>query len=285
MSTQIQDISKDTEALLKLPEHPYEQMRPFERFSIKLCYSIAASVRLKNALHWLIKRTNAKLAYGCVSNIIEASGLEHVRNLNPPGSVLLVANHRSFFDMFVASSVLYRHSNFLRRMFFPVRADFFHSHPIGLALNMLIAGGSMFPPIFRDRRRTELNPTSMAQMNYFLRQPDTLVGIHPEASRNKNTDPYQFLRTRSGVGQLVKNCPGHTLILPYFMCGLSSDFLHEVKRNFGPKEKRGTPIRIRFGKPFLASELNQSASSREHAEHLMDAIKALAEEDRANNPS
>ena len=88
------------------------------------------------------------------------------------------------------------------------------------------------------------------------------------------------MRTRSGVGQLVQNCPGDTLIVPYFMCGLSSDFLYEVKRNFGPADKRGEAIRIRFGKPIFASELNQEASARDHAEHLMDMIKGLAQEDQ-----
>ena len=259
--------------------HAYGELSLFERFSVKICRFIAARPKLKDACQWLIERTNAKLTYACVANIIEESGLEHVRNLNPPGSILMVANHRSFFDMFVASAVLYKHTSFLRRLFFPVRADFFHSHPIGLALNIFIAAGAMFPPIYRDRRRSKLNPTSMAQMDYLLRQPDTLVGIHPEASRNKNNDPYQFLRTRSGVGQLVQKCPGNTLIVPYFMCGLSSDFLYEVKRNFGPADKRGNPIRIRFGKPIFASELNQEASARDHAEHLMDMIQKLAQED------
>ena len=285
MPTQIRDTSIESDELLKLPVHAYRSLSPFERISVKLCHFIAARPKLKDAFQWLIERTNAKLTYACVANIIEEHGLEHVQSLNPPGSVLLIANHRSFFDMFVASAVLYKHTSFLKRLFFPVRADFFHSHPIGLALNVFIAAGAMFPPIYRDRRRAELNPTSMAQMDYLLKQTGNLVGIHPEASRNKNSDPYQFLRTRSGVGQLVQNCPANTLIIPYFMCGLSSDFLYEVKRNFGPAEKRGDSIRIRFGKPIFASELNQQASARDRAECLMDMIKELAQADQKDQAS
>jgi 1-acyl-sn-glycerol-3-phosphate acyltransferase len=283
--TQIQDMPQEAEALLELPVHNYNELSLFERFSVRICRFIAARPKLKNIFQWLIERTNAKLTYACVANIIEESGLEHVENLKPPGSVLLVANHRSFFDMFVASAVLYKHTSFLRRLFFPVRADFFHSHPIGLALNIFIAAGAMFPPIYRDRRRSKLNPISMAQMDYLLQQPNTLVGIHPEASRNKNNNPYEFLRTRSGVGQLVQNCPGNTLIIPYFMCGLSSDFLYEVKRNFGPANNRGPSIRIRFGKPIFASELNQDDSARDHAESLMDMIKELAKVDEQSQKS
>ena len=278
-------MPKEADALLALPVHDYRELRLFERFSVRLCHFIAARPKLKNLFQWLIERTNAKLTYACVANIIQESGLEHVQNLKPPGSILLVANHRSFFDMFVASAVLYKHTNFLKRLFFPVRADFFHSHPIGLALNVFIAAGAMFPPIYRDRRRAKLNPVSMAQMDYLLRQPNTLVGIHPEASRNKNSDPYQFLRTRSGVGQLIQNCPGNTLVIPYFMCGLSSDFLHEVKRNFGPADQRGNPIRIRFGKPIFASELNQEDSARDHAEYLMSMIQELAQADKQSQES
>ena len=268
-------------ALARMPVHPSSSLRPLERISIGLCRFIATQPWLKSTLQWAIEQSNAKLTYGCVANLLEESGLEHIQNLKPEGSVLLVANHRSFFDMFVASAVLYKHSHFLKHLFFPVRADFFHSHPIGLALNLFIAGGAMWPPIYRDRRRGELNPVSMTQMDMLLRRPHTLVGIHPEASRNKNDDPYQFLRTRSGVGQLVQNCPDNTLIIPYFMCGLSSDFLYEVKRNFKPAGQRGAPIRIRFGKPILASSLNRDDSARDHAEKLMDLIKALAEEDRS----
>jgi len=285
LPTEIQDAPAQKEALLGLPKHPCEHLSLLERFSIGICHFIAARPQLKNIFQWLIKKTNAKLTYACVANIIEEHGLEHVRDLKPEGSILLVANHRSFFDMFVASAVLYKRTGFLKRMFFPVRADFFHSHPIGLALNLFIAAGAMFPPIYRDRRRDKLNPTSMAQMDYLLRQPHTLVGIHPEASRNKNDDPYQFLRTRSGVGQLMQNCPGNTLIIPYFMCGLSSDFLYEIKRNFGSANKRGAPIRIRFGKPVYASELNGNASARDHAEYLMNTIKTLADEDKAAQQS
>ena len=280
MPTDIPEVLGRDETLADMPIHPRAPLRGLEPLSIGLCRFIATQPWLKSALQWAIEKCNAKLTYGCVSNLIEESGLEHIRNLKPEGSILLVANHRSFFDMFVASAVLYKHTHFLKHLFFPVRADFFHSHPIGLALNIFIAGGAMWPPIYRDRRRGELNPVSMAQMDALLRRQGTLVGIHPEASRNKNDDPYQFLRTRSGVGQLVQNCPDNTLIIPYFMCGLSSDFLYEVKRNFKPAGQRGAPIRIRFGKPITASELNREDSARDHAEHLMDMIKALAEEDR-----
>lgn len=283
MPTDIPESISSQDALTRMPVHPSGTLRLLERFSVGICRFIATQPWLKSALQWAIEQSNAKLTYACVANLIEESGLEHVQDLEPEGSILLVANHRSFFDMFVASAVLYKHTHFLKHLFFPVRADFFHSHPVGLALNLFIAGGAMWPPIYRDRRRGELNPVSMAQMDLLLRQPGTLVGIHPEASRNKNDDPYQFLRTRSGVGQLVQNCPDNTLIIPYFMNGLSSDFLYEVKRNFKPSGQRGAPIRIRFGKPVLASTLNRDDSARDHAEHLMDMIKGLAEEDRSQH--
>ena len=263
-------------------KHASEHLRGFEKFAVPLCSAISTKLWLKDLTQTYVQHINARWTYGCVGNLIEEHGLEHVRDLKPPGSVLLVANHRSFFDMYIASAVLYRHASFLKRIYFPVRSDFFYSHPVGLGLNIGISGGAMWPPIFRDRRRAKLNPTSMAQIDQLLRQPETLVGIHPEASRNKNEDPYSFLRTRSGIGQVVQNCPANTTIIPYFMHGLSSNFLFEVQRNFGlAPGGRGDPIHISFGKPFLASTLDQDASQRDLAEQLMSTIKELAEQDRS----
>ena len=278
MTEESQQTAQDRDAF---PKHASQHLRGFEKFSVPLCSAIATKLWLKDLTQTYVQHINARWTYGCVGNLIQEHGLEHVRDLNPSGSVLLVANHRSFFDMYIASAVLYRHANFLKRIYFPVRSDFFYSHPIGLGLNIGISGGAMWPPIFRDRRRDKLNPASMAQIDHLLRQPQTLVGIHPEASRNKKDDPYTFLRTRSGIGQVVQNCPANTTIIPYFMRGLSSNFLYEVQRNFGlAPGGRGDPIHITFGKPFLASSLDQTSKPRDLAEHLMNSIKDLAEQDR-----
>ena len=79
----------------------------------------------------------------------------------------------------------------------------------------------------------------MSQIDYLLTQPGSVVGIHPEGTRNKDEDPYTFLRARSGLGQVLNRCPPDTIIVPFFMCGVSSNFLYEVKRNFAAPEKRG----------------------------------------------
>jgi len=277
-----QSSEPPVQSLEAVPKHSSEHLRGFEKLALPLCTAIATNTWLKDLSQTYVQHINARWTYACVGNLMQEFGLEHLRDLKPPGSVLLVANHRSFFDMYIASAVLYRHANFLKRIFFPVRSDFFYSHPIGLALNLGISGGAMWPPIFRDRRRDDLNPTSMAQIDHLLRQPDTMVGIHPEASRNKKSDPYSFLRTRSGIGQVLQNCPDDTLILPYFMCGLSSNFLKEVQRNFRlDPAARGEKIRITFGKPFFASTLERTDKARDLAEHLMEIIKGLAAEDQA----
>ena len=279
-----QQNEQAVQKLEEAPKHESKHLRGFEKLAVPLCTAIATKTWLKDLTQTYVQHINARWTYGCVSNLMEEFGLENVRDLNPSGSVLLVANHRSFFDMYIASAVLYRHANFLKRIFFPVRSDFFYSHPVGLALNLGISGGAMWPPIFRDRRRDSLNPSSMAQIDHLLRQPQTLVGIHPEASRNKKSDPYTFLRTRSGIGQVLQNCPDDTLVIPYFMCGLSSNFLYEVRRTFGfDPAGRGESIRISFGKPFAASTLDRSMSARQIAEHLMELIKGLAHEDQTRH--
>ena len=131
-----------------------------------------------------------------------------------------------------------------------------------------------------------LSMRSMHSIQFMQGQPNTMVGIHPEASRNKKSDPYSFLRTRSGIGQVLQNCPDDTLILPYFMCGLSSNFLKEVQRNFRlDPAARGEKIRITFGKPFFASTLERTGKARDLAEHLMEIIKGLAAEDQTRKNS
>ena len=153
--------SKQTERSLEaVPKHATEHLRGFEKLSVPLCTAIATKLWLKDLTQTYVQHINARWTYGCVGNLMQEHGLEHVRDLKPPGSVLLVANHRSFFDMYIASAVLYRHANFLKRIYFPVRSDFFYTHPIGLGLNIGISGGAMWPPIFRDRRRDALHPAA-----------------------------------------------------------------------------------------------------------------------------
>src|SRR6187551_1521844 len=69
--------------------------------------------------------------------------LRHVfgRERLPPldreqGSILVVANHRSFFDLYVITAELMR-AKMKKRIIFPVRSKFFYDHPLGFLVNLL----------------------------------------------------------------------------------------------------------------------------------------------------
>jgi 1-acyl-sn-glycerol-3-phosphate acyltransferase len=58
-------------------------------------------------------------------NIMNVYGLEHVEAASRERPLLLVANHRSFFDMYAVSTVLFRETSWRKQLFFPVRGRFF----------------------------------------------------------------------------------------------------------------------------------------------------------------
>jgi 1-acyl-sn-glycerol-3-phosphate acyltransferase len=58
-------------------------------------------------------------------------GIEHLRHVQRADRLLLVSNHRSFFDLFVIVWMLWHRTQAPRRLVMPVRAPYFYSHPTG----------------------------------------------------------------------------------------------------------------------------------------------------------
>ena len=52
-------------------------------------------------------------------NLMNVFGIENVENTDADRPLLLVANHRSFFDMYTVSSVLFRRTKRPMRLYFP----------------------------------------------------------------------------------------------------------------------------------------------------------------------
>jgi 1-acyl-sn-glycerol-3-phosphate acyltransferase len=212
---------------------------------------------------------------------VTLNGLEHVQDLAPPRGVILVSNHRSFFDMYVTSAFLYAHARFLRRLHFPVRSNFFYDNPLGIVVNLVISGGAMWPPVFRDERRTALNPVGLAQLRGVLLEPGAVVGLHPEGTRGKGPDPYTLLPARPGLGELVLTIPDDVVIVPLFVVGLQNAFVAQVLSNFGIG--RAAPVRIRFGAPLTAADARRlGADAAEISRVLLGRVATLGEEDRGS---
>jgi 1-acyl-sn-glycerol-3-phosphate acyltransferase len=191
--------------------------------------------------------------------------------------ILLVANHRTFFDLFILGFILIRHPRLGRQVSFPVRSNFFYESPLGLLMAVLGTGGSMFPPFFRSAEKKAMNRHSLGILLAKLQTPGQMVGFHPEGTRNKSDDPYTLLPAQPGAGELALKA--RPVVVPAFILGMSNSFWAEVKANL-----RGAPPVIAvFGEPL---ELPEAAETRlSHHKRFSDLINqriaALGAEERA----
>ena len=219
-------------------------------------------------------------------NIMRVYGLEHVdeaaRRERP---ILLVANHRSFFDMFAVSSVLFRRTKWRKELFFPVRGRFFYESPFGMFVNLLMGWWSMYPPFFATGERPMLEKRTFDKFSMRLlvelcrEGRGHVIGFHPEGMRNLDADPYSFLRPQPGVGKLIKDAAPQ--VIPVFIAGLGNNLTRQVLGNW----RGGEPVRIHFGAMLdLSEHLGKRDSVRtykEIADFVMGKIAELGEQDRA----
>ncbi len=206
-------------------------------------------------------------------------GLEHIQSVQSPHGVILVSNHRSFFDMYIAATSLFAHASFIERLYFPVRSNFFYDNPLGAVVNFVMSGYAMWPPVFRDGRKARLNPIGLQQMAFALSEPGSVLGIHPEGARQKGPDPYVLGPARPGVGQLIEICHPETVVLPFFILGAGNNLLEEVRLRF--RRDPGPDIRMRWSPPQRCADLRAGASgAQEIAERLLEIVHQLGEQDR-----
>jgi 1-acyl-sn-glycerol-3-phosphate acyltransferase len=223
------------------------------------------------------------LIYSCGGRRLNVQGLEHLAPFGKKDSVLLVANHRSFFDFFSISAILYWRTRLTKRIFFPVRQNFFYDNPVGPLVNAVMSGMRMFPPVMRDKEKRPFNNYVMARCIEELNRDDigTVLGIHPEGTRNKGDDPYSFLPAQPGVGRVALGAT-RAYVIPVFALGMGQSILGEMKMNaFTPDEH---PVDMYFGAPLDFSDLrpkaNMVTTQKRAADRCLDAIKALAERQR-----
>jgi 1-acyl-sn-glycerol-3-phosphate acyltransferase len=256
----------------------------FERFAFRLTWRM-------NRGGWkrfwtLCQRTlGAGWIHVSTYNLMRVSGLEHVEAAERSRPVLLVANHRSFFDMYVVSTVLFRRTGWRKQLFFPVRGRFFYDTVAGLFVNLVMGWWSMFPPFFAggDNPKTEqreFDKFSMRLLAHLCREgAGNVIGFHPEGTRNKGADPYSYLRPQPGVGRLIKDA--RPQVLPVFIAGLGNDLPKQVLGNWRGGEK----VRVRFGPAIDFSDFYERRDSvrtyKEIADFCMSKIAELGEQDRA----
>ena len=234
---------------------------------------------------WCQRHIGAAWIQIATYNLLRVYGLEHFEALARERPILLVANHRSFFDMYVVSTVLFRRTRGTVCLFFPVRGRFFYDSLLGLLVNLFMGWWSMYPPFFSGGEnplveKREFDKFSMRRLTELAREGGGhLIGFHPEGTRNRNPDPYTYLRAQPGVGKLIKDA--RPQVIPVFIAGLGNNLPRQVKSNW----TGGEPVRVHFGpqldlEPYLLKK-DQLRTFKEIADFVMSKIAELGEQDRA----
>lgn len=216
-------------------------------------------------------------------NLMNVFGVDNVESTDVNRPLILVANHRSFFDMYTVSSVLFRRTVRPMNLYFPVRAKFFYTNPFGWFVNLVMGWWSMYPPFFREEgeaKKREFDKFSMRELLRIATEPlPNIIGFHPEGKRNLNDDPYSFLPAQPGIGKVIYST--RPQVIPVFIAGLGNDLPRQIFGNWSGGEK----VRIHFGKQIDLSEFYERSdrirTHKEIGDHLMDKIAELGEADRA----
>jgi 1-acyl-sn-glycerol-3-phosphate acyltransferase len=261
----------------------FEVLSWFERFAFRM-------VRRMNQGNWKRFWTWCQSIFGAgwihlsTYNLMRVYGLENVVDARRDRPILLAANHRSFFDMYTVSTVLFRHTSWRKQLFFPVRGRFFYDSPVGLFVNLVMGWWSMYPPFFASGENPLPEKRAFDKFSFRLLTrlcrdgPGNVIGFHPEGTRNKGPDPYSYLLAQPGIGKLIKDAAPQ--VIPVFIAGLGNDLPKQVLGNWTGGEK----IRIHFGPQIdltnYLSKKDHVRTYKEISELVMNKIAELGEEDR-----
>jgi len=264
---------------LDLLELGADTLTPLERAQIRFIRASLRPGRLDTTLRFFQRTVGQWWILAATSNLRHVHGIERLPAWDPASSVVVVANHRSFFDMYVVTAELVSRG-LPYRILFPVRSNFFYDNPLGPAVNGAMSFFAMYPPIFRDRKRAALNLAALDELGALLRRGGFFVGLHPEGTRKKDDDPYTLLPAQGGVGRVVHKA--RAPVVPVFVNGLGNDIVEQIRGNV---TRSGPPIHVVFGAPIdFGGALDAAGSPKTYrriAERCIEAITDLGKEERA----
>ncbi len=262
----------------QLIERAQEVLTPKELRYLRLVSQSFERGKFASSLTWLQKHVGTRWIELATSRLRHFHHFERFPKLGPDDSCILVCNHRSFFDLYVVIAWMVQHG-MTQRIVFPVRANFFYERKLGLFVNGVMSFFAMYPPMYRERSRGELNMLGLDELAWLLARGGCLVGFHPEGTRNQG-DPYKLLPARTGVGRLIH--AARVPVVPVFTNGLLPDDLpRQIKSNF---DGTGTHIHTVFGEPIDLGDLLDAPASQSVYKRIANktraAIMALGEEER-----
>jgi 1-acyl-sn-glycerol-3-phosphate acyltransferase len=236
---------------------------------------------------WLQTRFLRGVSYvwvrAAIANRMFVEGLEDLMALRPETGVMLVSNHRSFFDQYCMLLACYMGPvAWSKRLYFPVRSNFFYDQPLGMFVNAAVAGGAMYPPIYRQADRRALNDEALEKMVDILHGKGNVLGMHPEGTRGKGPDPYELLPAQPGVGKLA--LVAKPVVIPAFIRGLGNNIVEDIRINFTKAARRDKAVISVFGDPIdftdLMAEKPRPTLYKKCADRFMVEIKKLGEREK-----
>lgn len=273
-----QNLQESTQNHLHPTKEELSTLSAMERFCFRLTHRMNQG-RWKKIMTFMQRHIGSLWIHISTYNLMQIYGLENFETVSSDKPILLVANHRSFFDMYVVSAMLFRKTKHPMVLFFPVRAMFFYESPLGVFVNFVMGWMSMYPPFFYRNEKREFDKYSMRRLiNLCKEGKGHIIGFHPEAKRNLEGDAWTYLRAQPGIGKIIKE--SRTQVIPVFIAGLGNNLPKQILGNWFGGEK----IRIHFGEQLdLSSFLEKRDSVRTHkeiADYLMEKIAELGEEDK-----
>lgn len=255
-------------------------LAPFERRAFLLLERMN-SPSWKRAWVPLQRVVGARWVGALVRRRLRVSGLEHVVRTSPERPLLLVANHRTYFDLFVISAILYRELGRHRpiRINFPVRGRGYYQTVSGVLLNGMAGFWAMYPPLFSLPSHQVFDRYAVELLIGLCREGrGNVIGIHPEGTRSRNPDPYAFQKLQPGTGRIIH--AARPQVVPVFVTGLSNSLWSLVR----VARRRDLPVRVRFGpEPGLGDLLDLPAKGSTYkaiTERVMAGVREQAEADR-----
>ncbi len=281
----IQTVSSD-QSLHREPDFPNTSeinvLERTERAGFRLAHRMNQGV-WKRLMTFGQRHIGSLWIYLATYNLMNVFGIENVENSDVETPVVLVANHRSFFDMYTVSSVIFRRTRRPVKLFFPVRAKFFYDNPVGWFVNFVMGWFSMYPPFFREDRevkKREFDKYSLRRLIQLCSQGHAhMIGFHPEGKRNLDGGPYDFLPAQPGIGKVIYSAQPQ--VIPVFITGLSNDLPRQVLGNW----TGGPQIRLWFGDPIdfttFYEKSDRIRTHKEISDFIMIKIKELGAKDQA----
>jgi 1-acyl-sn-glycerol-3-phosphate acyltransferase len=254
-------------------------LAPYEQRAFQLVDFVNSHPSAKGVAQVYLETVGMSWVYYCTRNLAHIIGTSTLERLNPPAGLMLVSNHRSFFDQYFIACWLLKTTHLLQRIYFPVRSEFWYDRPMGMAVSAAMSALCMYPPIFRDTSKRPFNNYSLQRMVQLLQQPGNVVGVHPEGKRNLSDDPYTLLKAQVGPGKLILEA--QPTVLPIFINGLTNEFFKQVRINF---DGTGEPVIMVVGEPLDLSSFhakpNRLRTQKETADFVLQEIAKLGQIER-----